>query len=213
MRFNILGLDQIKAVELGLNLDELMILRHLHDFTSSGKMETVIHNGEMYYWVNYNKFIEDLPILGMKKTRIMEIFNNNLSEKPLDWDERLNNMSESSKKRAKSFKHIGLLKSFTKKDKTGTYSYFTFTKLFYSLIPSITDNDESVNKKADAPQQAPAKETNKNKSYNPSVSQNKTKYNGKKTSQHIINQRGLGNYDADELEKRLLENQKQKWDW
>lgn len=68
-------------------------------------------------------------------------------------------------------------------------------------------------KKADAPQQAPAKDTNKNKSYNPSVSQNKTKYNGKKTSQHIINQRGLGNYDAEELEKRLLENQKQKWDW
>lgn len=75
------------------------------------------------------------------------------------------------------------------------------------------DDIEEGNKKADAPQQAPAKETNKNKSYNPSVSQNKTKYNGKKTSQHIINQRGLENYDAQELEKRLLENQKQKWDW
>lgn len=141
MRYNILGFDQLKAFELGLNLDELMILRHFHDFASSGKMESIIQDGNMYYWVKYDKFVEDLPILGMKKTRIMEIFNNNLAEKPNNWNDRLNAMSESTKKRANSFKHIGLLKSFTKKDKNGTYSFFAFTELFYSILPEITDND------------------------------------------------------------------------
>ena len=34
--------DQEKASKLGLNLDELMLLRHFHDFASSGKMEKVI---------------------------------------------------------------------------------------------------------------------------------------------------------------------------
>jgi hypothetical protein len=147
MRFNILGFNQLKACENGLTIDELMILRHMHDFVSSGRMETVIKDNEMYYWIKYDKFIEDLPILNMKKTRLMEIFNNNLCEKPLDWETRYNGMSENSKKRAKSFKFAGVLKSFTKKDKTGTYSYFTFTKKFYDMLPSITNNDEE-NKKA-----------------------------------------------------------------
>ena len=123
MRFNILGFDQVKACENNLTIDELMILRHLHDFVSSGRMESIIKDNEVYYWVKYDKFIDDLPILNMKKTRLMEIFNNNLCEKPLDWEARYNGMSESSKKRAKSFKFTGMLKSYTKKDKTGTYSY------------------------------------------------------------------------------------------
>lgn len=158
MRYNILGFDQLKAFELGLNLDELMILRHFHDFASSGKMESAIQDGNIYYWVKYDKFVEDLPILGMKKTRIMEIFNNNLAEKPNNWNDRLNAMSESTKRRANSFKHIGLLKSFTKKDKNGTYSFFAFTELFYSIFPEITDNDSEA--KSDN-QAATVKETQK----------------------------------------------------
>ena len=52
MRYNVLGFDQEKASKLGLNLDELMLLRHFHDFASSGKMEKVIYNNDVYYWVN-----------------------------------------------------------------------------------------------------------------------------------------------------------------
>lgn len=171
MRYNILGFDQLKAFELGLNLDELMILRHFHDFASSGKMESTIQDGNIYYWVKYDKFVEDLPILGMKKTRIMEIFNNNLAEKPNNWNDRLNAMSESTKRRANSFKHIGLLKSFTKKAKNGTYSFFAFTELFYSIFPEITDNDSEAKsdnqavtaKQAQKPAKKPAAAPRKNK--------------------------------------------------
>ena len=58
MRFNILGFDQVKAVENKLTIDELMVLRHMHDFVCSGRMETIIKDGEMYYWIKYDKFIE-----------------------------------------------------------------------------------------------------------------------------------------------------------
>ena len=103
----------------------------------------------------------------------MEIFNNNLCEKPLDWEDRYNKMSESSKKRAKSFKFVGVLKSFTKKDKEGTYSYFTFTKKFYDMIPDITSNDDE-NKKA--PSTAIDETQKQNNSTDNSIPQSEEKY-------------------------------------
>jgi hypothetical protein len=218
MRFNILGFDQVKACENNLTIDELMILRHLHDFVSSGRMESIIKDNEVYYWVKYDKFIDDLPILNMKKTRLMEIFNNNLCEKPLDWEIRYNSMSDSSKKRAKSFKFTGMLKSFTRKDKTGTYSYFTFTKKFYDMLPNITDNDEG-NKKASTVPPVKANESNTNKNIdNNIIPQNTKKDSYKKKENKVIHNKfndgtnnNFANYSEDELEKLLKENQDRKF--
>ena len=218
MRFNILGFDQVKAVENKLTIEELMILRHMHDFVSSGRMESVIKDGEMYYWIKYDKFIEDLPILNMKKTRLMEIFNNNLCEKPSDWEEKYNGMSESSKKRAKSFKFTGMLKSYTKKDKTGTYSYFTFTKKFYDMLPNITDNDMENKKASTVP---PVKAENENIKSNNSIHKNEKKYtknikenNGNKVLHNKHNDsvnNNFTNYGEKELESMLREKQKEKF--
>lgn len=217
MRFNILGFDQVKAVENKLTIEELMILRHMHDFVSSGRMESVIKDGEMYYWIKYDKFIEDLPILNMKKTRLMEIFNNNLCEKPLDWEARYNGMSESSKKRAKSFKFTGMLKSYTKKDKTGTYSYFTFTKKFYDMLPNITDNDMDNKKASTVP---PVKADKENIKSNNSIHKNEKKYtknikenNGNKVLKNKHNdtvKNTFTEYGADELEKKLQKSQEDR---
>ena len=217
MRFNILGFDQVKAVENKLTIEELMILRHMHDFVSSGRMESVIKDGEMYYWIKYDKFIDDLPILNMKKTRLMEIFNNNLCEKPLDWEARYNGMSESSKKRAKSFKFTGMLKSYTKKDKTGTYSYFTFTKKFYDMLPNITDNDMDNKKASTVP---PVKaEKHRNNFDNNSIPQNNKKYASKKeeNKNKVLNNKHnntvkntFTEYEAKELEDKLRESQSKR---
>lgn len=215
MRFNILGFDQVKAVENKLTIEELMILRHMHDFVSSGRMESIIKDGEMYYWIKYDKFIDDLPILNMKKTRLMEIFNNNLCEKPLDWEARYNGMSESSKKRAKSFKFTGMLKSYTKKDKTGTYSYFTFTKKFYDMLPNITDNDMD-NKKAST--EPPVKANKENIKTNNSIPQNNKKYASKKEENKVLKNKHndtvnntFTQYEEDELEKILIKSQEGKF--
>ena len=217
MRFNILGFDQVKAVESKLTIEELMILRHMHDFVSSGRMESIIKDGEMYYWIKYDKFIDDLPILNMKKTRLMEIFNNNLCEKPLDWEARYNGMSESSKKRAKSFKFTGMLKSYTKKDKTGTYSYFTFTKKFYDMLPNITDNDMDNKKASTVP---PVKaEKHRNNFDNNSIPQNNKKYASKKeeNKNKVLNNKHNNTvkntfieYGDKELEIKLQKSQEER---
>ena len=214
MRFNILGFDQIKAVENNLTIEELMILRHMHDFVCSGRMESIIKDGEMYYWIKYDKFIEDLPILNMKKTRLMEIFNNNLCEKPSDWEVRYNSMSESSKKRAKSFKFTGMLKSYTKKDKSGTYSYFTFTEKFYNMLPNITDNDLDNKKASTVP---PVKADNKNNDFNNSIPQSNKKYASKKEENKVLNNKHnntvkntFTEYEAKELEEKLRESQSKR---
>ena len=216
MRFNILGFDQVKAVENKLTIEELMILRHMHDFVSSGRMESVIKDGEMYYWIKYDKFIDDLPILNMKKTRLMEIFNNNLCEKPLDWEARYNGMSESSKKRAKSFKFTGMLKSYTKKDKAGTYSYFTFTKKFYDMLPNITDNDMDNKKASTVP---PVKaEKHRNNFDNNSIPQNNKKDDTKSKKNKVLKNKHndtvnntFTQYEEDELEKILIKSQEGKF--
>ena len=214
MRFNILGFDQIKAVENNLTIEELMILRHMHDFVCSGRMESIIKDEEMYYWIKYDKFIEDLPILNMKKTRLMEIFNNNLCEKPSDWEVRYNSMSESSKKRAKSFKFTGMLKNYTKKDKSGTYSYFTFTEKFYNMLPNITDNDLDNKKASTVP---PVKADNKNNDFNNSIPQSNKKYASKKEENKVLNNKHnntvkntFTEYEAKELEEKLRESQSKR---
>ena len=214
MRFNILGFDQIKAVENNLTIEELMILRHMHDFVYSGRMESTIKDGEMYYWIKYDKFIEDLPILNMKKTRLMEIFNNNLCEKPSDWEVRYNSMSESSKKRAKSFKFTGMLKNYTKKDKSGTYSYFAFTEKFYNMLPNITDNDLDNKKASTVP---PVKANKENIKSNNSIPQNDKKYASKKEENKVLNNKHnntvkntFTEYEAKELEEKLRESQSKR---
>lgn len=223
MRYNVLGFDQEKSSKLKLTLDELMILRHLHDFASSGRMESVIVNDKMYYWVKYDKFAEDLPILGMKKTRIMEIFNNNLCVKPKDWENRFNSMSESSKKRAKSFKFIGVLENHTRKDASGTYSYFAFTKLFYSLLPNITENDLDMKKApVGGTTEADLKTNNRQNNSTKNIAQPKKEVKRNEIKEFKPNfvrsnrfndgtNNTFANYAPDELEKMLMEKQKDKF--
>lgn len=146
MRFSIHGFDQKTAVEFGLTNDELLILRHFEDFVHSGKMDSFYENGYMYYWVNYNKFLEDLPILKISKDRLGDIMLHVLGEKPIELDEKMKCYSEKMLKKVKNRKYIGLLKNKTIRNPvTGVRSYFAFTIKFYKLKQKITNNDDSIN--------------------------------------------------------------------
>jgi hypothetical protein len=111
-----------------------------------------------------------------------------------------------------------MLKSFTRKDKTGTYSYFTFTKKFYDMLPNITDNDEG-NKKASTVPPVKANESNTNKNIdNNIIPQNTKKDSYKKKENKVIHNKfndgtnnNFANYSEDELEKLLKENQDRKF--
>ena len=57
----ILGFKQEKAIELGLHLDDLIILRFLTDF--SPKMINITDNNKIYFWIDYKYLLRCLPII------------------------------------------------------------------------------------------------------------------------------------------------------
>lgn len=145
MRFNVHGFDQKVAIEFGLSNDELLILRHFEDFVCSGKMESFYEEGHMFYWVNYNKFLEDLPILNINKERLGNIMLYELGTKPLDFNERIKNYSETTRKAVLKRKYTGLLKNKTlRNSEVGVRSYFSFSEIFYKLKLEITNCDQAV---------------------------------------------------------------------
>ena len=137
IRKQILGYKQDIACKLGLSLDELLILRHFEDFIMSGKMEKIIIDGDVYYWVYYKYFVENLPIIGMKKERLAEVMLYNLCSKPIGYDDKVSKMSIQSQKKVSSRKFLGLLKMNNRKSNEGSKSYFTFTQKYYDLKEDI----------------------------------------------------------------------------
>jgi len=57
----VFGYNQIKAMELGLNLEDLLILKYISDF--SPKMKTIIKNNKLYFWIDYKYLLRCLPII------------------------------------------------------------------------------------------------------------------------------------------------------
>ncbi|MDY2737541.1 conserved phage C-terminal domain-containing protein [Intestinibacter sp.] len=145
MRKWIHGYKQDVAIEYGLSNDELLILRHFEDFANSHKMDSFFDGKDMYYWVNYEKFLKDLPIINFKKERLGEIMVHDLSEKPDDLDKKMEVYSDKMKAKVMKRKYIGVLKSkIVKNALVGTRSYFAFTPKFYLLKPDITENDSEM---------------------------------------------------------------------
>ena len=67
MKYTILGFNQEKALELGFDVEDLLIIRWFVDFYSSSKMKKMNVGDKTYAWVNYSGVIKDIPILNMKK--------------------------------------------------------------------------------------------------------------------------------------------------
>jgi len=67
MRKFINNLYQEVCTYLKLNLQETTIIEYLMDFMESGYMSTKYIDDEKYYWISYDKLLEDLPILNIGK--------------------------------------------------------------------------------------------------------------------------------------------------
>ena len=208
--------------EVGVSHDESLVIRYLLNFINSNRMEKILVEGEFYYWVKYEKVVEDLEILGIKKQAISDMLHYDLGVKPLDWDERLNLMSASTRKKREKAKFLGIFKRYTKKDAEGTRSYFAPTDILYSLLPDITEDDNDMkNKKASTDcESVKAANQNKNNIDTNSIPRNNKKYswknmenknkNGKGASANVNNT--FGQYEEKELEEMLREKQKDKFD-
>ena len=168
------GFLSTRLKEVGISHDESLVIRYLLNFINSNKMEKILVNGEFYYWVKYEKVATDLDILGIKKQAISDMLHYDLGTKPHDWEERLNSMSASTRKKREKAKFLGIFKRYTKKDAEGTRSYFAPTDILYSLLPSITEDDEDMkNKKASTV--PPVKANKENIKPNNSIPQNDQK--------------------------------------
>lgn len=119
MKFTILGFSQKKAIELGIDLDGLLLLRYFIDFKESDAMVTKIFDGKPYYWVNYETFREELPILKISKDRIYRKF--------------------------KGLVDAGILLHKTEK-RNGTYSFYTVGPKYFSLISDSVKITEGYGK-------------------------------------------------------------------
>lgn len=67
MKFSISGFSQQKAVELNLDNNDLLVLRWFVDFAGTSETRTMVEENKIWYWINYDTVLEDLPILKINK--------------------------------------------------------------------------------------------------------------------------------------------------
>ncbi|MDU4951333.1 MAG: DnaD domain protein [Clostridium sp.] len=111
MKYTIHGFSQSKAVELGLDNDDLLILRYFIDFKDSGSMVSTIVDDKTFYWVKYEAILEQLPILKLKK--------------------------DSLYRRLKKMCALGILDHKTVY-RNGSYSFYSIGKTYIDLIDSMS---------------------------------------------------------------------------
>lgn len=63
MKFSILGFNQEKVLEIGLNIKQLHLLNYIYDAIASPSMCHIVEDDVAYVWLQHEKLLEDLPIL------------------------------------------------------------------------------------------------------------------------------------------------------
>ncbi|WP_099192274.1 hypothetical protein [Tepidibacter mesophilus] len=127
MKYTIHGFSQQRLIDLGLDITDTLILRYFVDFKDSGNMKKEMFDGEFYYWVRYEKLMEELPIL--KLTKVDSIY-----------------------RRFKKLAKAEVLNHRTKKN-NGVYSFYKLGINYYSLISNgnnksdLNPNDTDINPK------------------------------------------------------------------
>lgn len=71
IKYSYSGFLQEEAVALGLDLIVLAVLRYFVDFVATGKMVVENIAGEDYYWLRYDKVLENNPIFYIKNKEVL----------------------------------------------------------------------------------------------------------------------------------------------
>jgi len=77
MKLEIMGFNQLEMANLGLGLDDAVLLRWFVDYQGSNRMKPVVdpESGRTFHWVNFKKVCEDLPIITKSDRWMAERFN------------------------------------------------------------------------------------------------------------------------------------------
>ena len=205
MRFQIHRLQQEALIELGLNVEDALLLDWLLNWKDGNSMERIVVGDDVAYWVNYSKVIEELPIL-FKKTTGFE------SEEEAEKAKRANTTKVARMLKGNLSK---VLTRHEKKVQGKTKVYISFNR---EVVDFLVNND---NKKASTDcEPVKADNQNKNNIDNNIIPRNNKKYSWKNMENK--NKAGKGalanvnntfdQYGAKELEEMLREKQKDKFD-
>ena len=84
MRARIFDFEQRVLVNLGLNMNDVLLLNYLENFFSSGCAYQKKFDDGNYYWITYNKILSDLPILNMKTRQLQNVLTKLINKKILN---------------------------------------------------------------------------------------------------------------------------------
>lgn len=137
MRHNIFSYSQEVAVKLGLTLPDLLILQWMADFFPTSKVVKHKVGNKIYFWVNYEKLLKDLPILNVSKDRLYR------------W--------------LKSLTDSHVLEHYTLRNQDGTFSLYRFGDNYEALL-GYGDIEENV-APVESEEKPKAEKTTKKRSY------------------------------------------------
>ena len=116
MRNTIFGFNQIDAIELGLDTNDLLILDYIIRANGNPIMHHILENDISYVWLSHTKIHEDLPIL-------------NITEGTL-------------KNKLTTLKKLGLIESKQVQDtiRRGSKTYYTVTEKVILMTTSLKND-------------------------------------------------------------------------
>ncbi len=115
MKYTMSGFNQVKLIELGLDLKDAALLRYFVDFKDTNSMSMIIVEGIPFYWVKYEALKDDLPILGI-------------------------NSNAALRRRLKKLEDCGILQHYHKLA-GGSFSYYAIGDNYKSLLTENSSQD------------------------------------------------------------------------
>ena len=109
MKRSIMDYDQRAAVQLGLDMNDLLLIRWFVDFKGTEMMKHIVVDDQIYYWVHYQTVLDELPILGINNRDVL-------------------------RRRFKKLCDIGILKFHCERSKKGTYTYYNVDNSYVWLV-------------------------------------------------------------------------------
>ena len=211
MRYQIFRLQQEALVNLDLNTEEALLLDWLLNWKDGESMERIVVGDDLAYWVNYSTVVSELPIL----------FNKPKGNSIEDIEKaKKSNVAKVARMLKGNLSKV--LTRHEKKVQGKTKIYISFDRIMLDILlnyeskkdlPAPTDKpNTNQNKKSNSSNSIPQKKNNdtrKSKKNNFGNNyQNKPK---NKNGIKCVNDT-FKNYEADELEKKLLQSQKGKFE-
>ena len=118
MKYTIEGFSQKRLIESGMDCADVVFLRWFIDWIATGTMKTMMRSEKEFYWIQYDRVLQELPIIGVSS-------------------------KDALARRLKAMESKNALESATRKDETGTWSYWRPAPVIAEWISSSDPPSDS----------------------------------------------------------------------